>query len=201
MPIQNSSMMNDNQLKEAWKKLASDKDKIDIQLPNLRIQMEQEIRKFEQRIYNRDRREIVTAIGLLLVFVALAIVLDGYQRVGSLLLCAYLIWIIYYLTKAKTQKPAFSISKSIKEQLVAYQSYVLLQQQLVKNVLYWYILPLIPGMLLLHWGMESRITCVISLSINLFIWVYIYRMNQRAAKENYENLLRKLKQAIQNLET
>ncbi len=200
MPIQNSTMMNDSQLKEAWKKLASDKDKLNVQLPNLRTNMEREINKFEKRIHKRDRREIITAICLLFFSISLTVISDGYQRIGSILLCGYLIWIIYYLTKAKIQKPSFSISKSLKEQLIEYQSYVLLQQRLVKNVLYWYILPLVPGMLFLSMSMESRIGIAISLSINFFILIYVYRLNQRAAKENYDDLLRGLNQTIQNLE-
>ena len=66
MPFQNLAMMNDDELKTSLaKKLASDKEKLDFQSPNFCINMEREINKFEKRIRSRDRREILTALGLL----------------------------------------------------------------------------------------------------------------------------------------
>lgn len=192
--------MNDNQLKEAWQKLAIDKEKINFKSPNLRSNMEQEIKKFEKRIRLRNRKEIITAAGLLIFFVALAISSDGYQRIGSILLIGYFIWVIYYLTKANLQQPVFGISKSIKEQLIEYRSYVLLQRNLIKNVLYWYILPILPGIIFLWLSFESKVVVATSALISIFIFTYIYRLNQRAAKENYDYLLSQLNQAIQNLE-
>lgn len=192
--------MNDDQLKEAWHKLGSNAPDISFDSTNLGVTMEQEINRFEKRIRDRDRREIMTASALLLFVLLLVITSDGYQKVGFILLCGYLAWVIFYLTRAKLRKPGFSISKSLKEHLVDYRSYVLLQQRLVRNVLYWYILPLVPGMLFLCLNLESTFLRVAVLSGNVLILVYVYRLNQRAAKENYTDLLMELDQAIQNLE-
>lgn len=192
--------MNENKLKEAWEQLVSDKEKISFKSPNLRIDMEREINNFEKRIKLRDRREIIVAACFLLCSITLAIISNGYERLGAIFISVYLVWVIYYLTKAKNQQPSFSISKSIKTQLIEYKSYVLLQQRLVKNVLYWYLLPLIPGVVFFCLGMESKIVAALLLLFNVFVFIYIYRLNQRAAKENYGNLLKELNQAIQNLE-
>lgn len=193
--------MNDIELKQAWKKLELDKDKLNLQSPNLEMNMELEINKFEKRVNHRDRKEIYTAGGLILLFTVIAIINKGYMRIGSILLIVYFIWVIYYLTKAKARKPIFSISKSIKDQLIEYKSYVVLQRNLVSNVLYWYILPVIPGLVLFSLSFDSPISIAGAWLIHILVLSYVYRLNKRAAKENYDFLLKRLNQAIINLET
>ncbi|MBX2872246.1 MAG: hypothetical protein KTR30_09100, partial [Saprospiraceae bacterium] len=80
------------------------------------------------------------------------------------------------------------------------RSYVVVQRNLVKSVLYWYILPLVPGLVVFYLSMESWLAISISATISAMIFVFVYRLNQRAAKENYEHLLKDLDRAIQSLE-
>lgn len=192
--------MNDIELKQAWKKLEIDKEKINFQSPNLKMNMEQEIIKFEQRVNARDRREIITASILVILFTIIAIMNEGSMRIGAILLIFYFVWVIFYLTKAKNQKPTFSISKSIKNQLIEYKSYVVVQRNLVKNVLYWYILPIFPGVIFCNLNMESRVLLVGTVIFNILLLTYVFRLNQRAAKENYDGILKNLDDAILNLE-
>jgi len=192
--------MNDDQLKKKWNQMETDKKVLHYNIPITTSAMKTEMKRFEQRIQFRDCREILTASGLIIFLIVLAITSDGFQRIGSLLLIAYFMWIIFYLIRTKMKRPMFSISKSLREQLIDYNAYVQRQQRLVDSVLLWYLLPIIPGAIFIHLGFESTVLAIISGSIVVLSCTYVYYTNKSAARVNFPPLLEELDEAIASLE-
>lgn len=193
--------MNDTDLIEIWQKSSAVKAKIKQQSPKLLSNMDKELAKFENRIKRRDRREIIVAIAVTPFLALGALTSDSrYEQIGCLLLILYVLWVIFALVQVKYKQPAFSVSLSLKAQLIEYQAYVLRQQKLVKNVLYWYLSPMLPGVFFMWMGLENTVVLVGSILFLPFVFIFVYQTNQRAAKENYTFLLEELSGAIAKLE-
>ena len=143
--------MTEQELKQIWQEdLAV--EKINIQSPKFLSNMDKEFKRFEKRIDRRDNREVIAFVFSILFFGGMLAIrkFTLLENIGFGLLIAYSLLVIYILLKVKKAKPVFSISQSVKEQLINYRSYVRSQQKLLENVLYWYLLPMLPGMILLY---------------------------------------------------
>jgi len=192
--------MNEQELKKIWQESNAAQEKINIHSPQLLSNMDQELKRFERRINKRDRREIIVAI--LSIFYLIYVVFstsDNFRKIGAILLILYVLFVIYKLASVRNKKPPFGITQSLKDQLINYRSYVLQQQKLIKTVLYWYLLPMLPGLIFLLISMKS-ITIIITSILMSVMFIAIYRMNQRAAEENYTPLLKEINFAIDKLE-
>lgn len=193
--------MKDKELIKIWQTSTAAQEKINQQSPKLLSNMDKELARFENRINARDNREIIVALMFALFLGGAVFRIEAMtEKIGSLLLMGYCLWIIFYLLKVKNKKPNFSITASMKEQLIAYRTYVLHQQKAVDSVLYWYLLPMLPGVFLFWMGFESYLALAISAIVLVLVFVWIYRLNKRAAVENYNPLLAELGQAIKQLE-
>ena len=194
--------MNDTDLFRVWKESISIKEKVNHQSPKLLSNMDKEFAKFEHRIKHRDQREIIGAMAFVPIFVLGAFKSEnGYEQIACILLIIYSFWVVFSLVFVKYKQPSFSISLSLKEQLIEYRTYILRQQKLVKNVLYWYLFPMLPGIIFFWMGFEHTTLLIASiLGVIAFVFLFIYQLNQRAARENYNSLLDELNGAIEKLE-
>lgn len=192
--------MTEQELKQIWQDgLAI--EKINIQSPKFLSNMDKEFKRFEKRIDRRDNREIIAFVFSILFFGGM-LAIRGFtllENIGFGLLIAYSLLVIYILLKVKKSKPVFSISQSVKEQLINYKSYVRSQQKLLENVLYWYLLPMLPGMILLYMNRGASIIIGGSFIVAL-IFFGIHKLNKRAADENFNPLLEEISLAIKRLD-
>lgn len=192
--------MTEQELKQIWQEdLAI--EKINIDSPKFLSDMDKEFKRFENRIDQRDKREILAIIfsilfyGVMIAFRKFTV----FENIGFSLLIAYSLFVLYMLLKVKNAKPVFSISQSVKEQLINYKKYVQQQQKLLENVLYWYLLPMIPGLFFLF--MEKGMIAIVASSIIVgLIFFGIYKLNKRAADVNFNPLLDEISIAIKRLE-
>jgi len=83
----------------------------------------------------------------------------------------------------------------------SFEGYVKVERQLLKNVFYWYLLPLLPGMVLLMLGTEVEWSGLLfDFSILFVIFLAIYLLNQEAADKEFSPLLADIEKTLQNLE-
>lgn len=193
--------MTEEQLKEIWQSANDKNETINFHTLNLK-EMNQQIKKFEKTITARNNREIVAAIFVIAGFGYYAFTIPTLLgKLGSIWTIGYGIWIIYKLKKVEAKQPGFNIEHSIKQQLVDYQEYVKSEQRLLKDILYWYLLPILPGMILFLLGTGKEWSdLLVGLSFMLIIFIAVYLLNKEAAEKQFTPLLTDIEKTLQNLE-
>ena len=82
-----------------------------------------------------------------------------------------------------------------------YKSYIAQERLLLKNVLYWYLLPAIPGMVLFKAGFGFNVgSSLIYGLIGGALFVGVYLLNQKAVRDQFDPLLVDISEAIRQLE-
>ena len=193
--------MEDENLKKIWQDKNIPTEKIIIHPLNLTTTMDTQLQKFEKDIKKRNNREIGVAMVLIPIFGYYAYSIPPtLSKIGSVLLVLYALFVIYKLKKVNKNKPSSDTSSSIKAYLVSYKSYIAQERLLLKNVLYWYLLPAIPGMVLFKAGFGfSGGSLLYGLGVcALCIGVYLF--NQKAVREQFDPLLVDISEAIRQLE-
>lgn len=157
--------------------------------------------KFERRIRRRNMREYVAsliAVGLFVYFIATAH--DWLQRVTDVLFIAAMLWIVVALHRKGSAK---SLPEGVDtlSGLRFYRAELERQYQVVKNVWWWYLAPMVPGFVVLTIGYGwmhphpagwVKIVVMDVAVTGLFVWVW--RMNQKAAR-CLERMIQELKSA------
>lgn len=194
--------MTDEQLKKIWQ--ASDERMQQINLHSINSNhMNERIKKFEKTITTRNNKEIAVAIGLIITYSIFAYVKsEPLTRIGAILLLFYSFHVLYQLRKTAAKQPSFDVMANLKEQLVAYQAYVLEEQKLYKNVLYWYLLPMLPGLILFLIGSGiNLIASIIYFGVIVPIgFTLVYYFNQKAVKKLTKPLLADIAKTLKSLE-
>ena len=193
--------MTDEQLKEIWQSANDKNETINFHSLNLK-EMNQQIKKFEKTIAARNNREIAAAIFVIAGFGYYAFIIPSILgKLGSIWTIGCGIWIIYKLKKVEAKQPGFDNEHSIKQQLVDYQEYVKSEQRLLSNILYWYLLPFIPGMVLFMLGTRKEWgDLFFGFSIIFIVFLAAYLLNKEAAKSKFTPLLTDIEKTLQNLE-
>lgn len=193
--------MTEEQLKEIWQSANNQNETINFHSLNLK-EMNQQIKKFEKTIASRNNREIGAAILIIAGFGYYAFIIPTLLgKLGAIWTIGYGIWVIYKLKKVEAKQPGFNIEHSIKQQLVDYQKYVKSEQRLLENILYWYLLPILPGMVLFLLGIEKEWSdLLVGLSCMLIIFIAVYLLNKEAAEKQFTPLLTDIEETLQRLE-
>lgn len=193
--------MKDEELKTIWK--ASNERIEEINLNNLNLNdMNQAIKKFEQRITKRNNLEIAVAIGSIALFIVFAYIkVEPMAKLGAILLVLYAANVIYQLRKTESKQPTFDMTQSLKLQLIDYQNYIKAERKLLKNIAYWYLLPMLPGMVLFLIGTGSTpIYVIIYFVVVIIMFTGIYLLNQKAVRGNMDPLIEDINKALATLE-
>lgn len=193
--------MKDEELKAIWK--ASHERMETINLNNLNLNdMNQAIKKFERRITRRNNREIAVAICSIAVFVVFAYIKTTLTaKLGAILIILYAANVIYRLRKTESKQPTFDVTRSMKAQLIDYQLYIKEERKLLKNITYWYLLPMLPGLVLFFIGSgTSIIAAVVYFVVLAIMFTGIYHLNQKAVKVNMNPLIEDIDKALATLE-
>ena len=200
--------MTEEQLKAIWQSANEEKERINFQALNIK-DMIQQIEAFEKKIAIRNNREVFAAIlGIILFGYNLFTVSNNLEFLGGMCGIGYFLWIIYKLKKMEAKQPVFNMENSIKQQLIDYRAYVKKEQQSLKNIFYWYILPALPGMMFLMFGRERELSEIrvdwphlfLTFSLILFMSIAIYLLNQEAADKEITPFLKDIDNILQNLE-
>lgn len=194
--------MTDDELKAIWK-VSKERIKT-VNLNTLKVNyMNEQIKKFEQTVRRRNNQEIIVAIGLIVWFGIYAYIKpEPLAKVGALFIVLYCLNVIYQLRRTESKQPNFDMMRSMKEQLVDYQKYVKAEQKLLTNVLYWYLLPMLPGLILFLIGTGVTLTqgiiyfgVVVPLGFSLVAY-----MNKQAVLRRTRPLLEDIAKTLDSLE-
>jgi hypothetical protein len=154
-----------------------------------------DVRRFERRIHQRNRREVFAGLFVVLGFGGFLWLGPGLvSRIGCGLAIAGALFIIYYI---RTRAVAHSVPTDVtlSAAMAVYRGELERQRDLLRTVTWWYLLPLLPGIVVLMLGqaiMRSQPAPALRMfGFVLLIGVLIRQLNQRGA--------RKLQQKIDRL--
>jgi len=193
--------MLENELEIIWKN-STKAEVVKIDKPEFLTDIDLQLKYFDKNIKKRDRREYIAAAIVTLTFGTGFFFFTGIlSKLGLLLGALYGILVIIVLQNAKKQKPD-NYSLPIKEYLVQHRKYLVKERNLLKNVIYWYILPPFIGSVLFCIGQYTGvIQFIISITIVSGINVYIYFLNKAAVRKVFDPLIKKIDKTIEDLET
>ena len=194
--------MTDEELKVIWK--ASNERMQSINLHSIQLNnMNEQIKKFEKTIRRRNNIEILAAIGIIACFGFYASIKpEPLAKIGAILTMLYAFNVIYQLKKTASMQPSFDIMSSLKEQLIDYQMYILAEQKLLKNVFYWYLLPMLPGLVLFLIG--TGITPIQAVAyFGVFVplgFTFVYYINRKTVERKFRPLLEDIDEILKSFE-
>lgn len=188
--------MMDNELKNIWKQ-ARTQELVQLNHDKLITEMEHAHKTTEQAIKKRDRREIIVAYALMPLFLILGIKASEFlTQLGAFLMIPVLGFIIYKLKSVKKYKPA-SVNTPSQTYLEQLKLYYTMEMDLLKDVLYWYLIP--PGICvsLIYWGIsDTELEKYLSIGVMILMYTGIYFMNQAAVKKRYIPLLKSIEDSL-----
>lgn len=190
-------------LKKIWKKQQVIPE-MDYSRTELMVLINNKMVSLENEIKSRDRREII-AIIIVIVFYGIIFLTTQsiWKQAGSIIIILSGIFIWYKLksTQRKIKDEEPTPNQSMIEYLNHEMRSVLSQRKLLKNVAWWYLLPLETGLLLFTVGFELGITLKI---IFMFVFILtgwgIWELNRHAVRHRLDPLLIEIKDAIRFLE-
>lgn len=203
--------MLENELNKIWQN-STREELVKFNASKLIIDLDSNLESFDRCIKNRDRREIIAAVSVMVIFGAMAYFIPqilskmGILRgvlygMGLMLGVIFGILVIYKLRYVKKFK-ADNYSLSMKEYLIEHQQYLIKERSLLENVLYWYILPATLSTILIFVGVNLGSTrTYILILISLVVNAYAYYINKRTVKKDFNPLIEKLDVTIKELET
>lgn len=188
--------MSDKELIKIWKKV-NDFELVTIHQDNLLHDLGNELSLFEKTIRKRDKTEIGIALGLIPLFAVIAYFVPSLiSKIGALLVIPSALLVVFMLKKVKKHKKE-DLSAPLKNHLIQYKIYVEKEIQLLKNVVYWYLLPLFLCLTLFYFGFEYPLFFIF---LNMIIYVYIYYLNKKAIRNYFLPLIEKIDSSIKMLE-
>jgi len=192
--------MKDNELKKIWKDASVD-DRIQLNHQNILNNMTNANQKIDRQIKWRNIAEIGASIFVIFIFSRIAFnAKDGLVKFGAALVIPAAIFIIYKLISVQNKRKPNGIALSIKDQLIHRKNYLIKEKALLKNIFYWYILPLTIPMILISIGSSVFfIATFLYLCLVVGFSYFIFWLNQKAAKK-FDPHIEQLEKAIQQLE-
>lgn len=151
-------------------------------------------RALELQLWQRDFGEIVAAVLITGVFVTLAVLMHQW----TLLLCAagsLFVGLFFVFDRVKQRRQRSVLGDSLQSTIEASLAEVQHQIWLLRNILWWYLLPLVPGLVAFlvttSWqtpgsGLAEQIVIAVVGLICAGAFWSVYRINQREIKRTLE---------------
>jgi len=188
--------MLENELALIWQQSAKT-EVVKFNPSELIADLDSQLKNFDKCLKKRDKREVIAAAIVILIFGTCAILFTGIISKIGLLLCAlYGVMVIYVLHNVKKHKPD-SYDLSVKDYLVKHREYLVKERNLLKNVIYWYLLPPFIGEVLFFIGQNmGSVLLIIFILIVLGINTYIYFLNKVGVKKVFDPLILQIDKTI-----
>jgi len=124
-------------------------------------------------------------------------------RIGSVLIVLSVIYILFRLLRVDRQKP-HNYSETYLDYLYKAREVLGIQKKSLDNVLYWYILPIYPGLILFLLGfvhIPEKINLILLVFLTtILINIGIHFLNKWAAKKQFTPRLKKIDELIKTME-
>ncbi|GAB2532530.1 hypothetical protein [Rufibacter soli] len=192
--------MLDQDLKNLWQNSPS-RESIHVNQTLLLQQVNQEADALARKIKIRDRLEIGVALVMMPLFGVVAWFIPfALTKLGAALVVVWCGWVVSKLRKARrhgTQDPSLPLDQF----LLQYRGYLQRQVQLLKGVLYWYLLPFSGCMLLFFAGFPLGARQLLGPgAVVLAMNVLVYFLNKLAVQKELQPQLDKVNQTLAALE-
>jgi membrane protein implicated in regulation of membrane protease activity len=154
----------------------------------------------DKRIWRRDLLESIAALAVILFFGWTALeAASWWIRGGAFIVIAGTIHIYWRLRRARTRYDDPSSDRPVAEVIRTQRAKVEEQIQLLDNILWWYLAPLVVGALLIIFGDDGwSWATLLQTAVVLTVSAVIYGLNQRGRRCTFEprreELTRLLKQ-------
>ena len=193
--------MLEQELKNIWQN-SPQKEIAKFEKSKLLIDLNHDLNKFERSIKNRDRLEILAAIFVFAVFSYYAYYYtQPLAKIGSILICLASIFIVYKLKHVQKIKQPADLKLSMKEQLKESLIYITQEKNLLDTILYWYLLPLSLGMMVLTIGLIKDLERLLLEILGLVaLNIVVYLLNKRTVKKKFLPLIDNISSSINELE-
>jgi hypothetical protein len=140
--------------------------------------------EFDRSIRRRDKRELIAAVFVFVVFSVVLVSASWLTRVGAIIVLGGCILTYLMLRRANGQAQT-TAGLPLAEMLRAERAKVDAQIRLLRRVLWWYVAPFAVGPILVFagiagFGMMSAVYTVFAVALG----AAIYHMNQQAVRNN-----------------
>jgi hypothetical protein len=156
---------------------------------------------FDRAIARRDRREAITAIVVMIVFLPMLVTGPWLTRAGVVVVLGAFALLFTKLGAARRLEASERVDLSLAELLESERAKVDGQIRLLESVVSWYIIPPAVGAMLIVIGLEGLSWFTAAYAVfALAIALLVYRLNQQAVRRDLrptrsalERLIRELK--------
>lgn len=138
-------------------------------------------RKLEALVRRRDRLETGVALAIAPFFAAVLVLsTSSVGRIGAAILVLSCVFIPLRLARARRLFRPAGPDSPLRDFLAAERERLLAQRRLLRSIVWWYLLPLGIGVVLLFGSRSSALATAVYAAIVLALYAGIYRLNQRA---------------------
>jgi hypothetical protein len=157
--------------------------------------------EFDRTVRARDRRELIAALLVLVVFAPLAIDWPWLSRIGGAVVLVSAIVMFLRMRRARRLPSEVLADRPIAEVLRAELAYLDGQIRLLETVLWWYVLPLAIGPVLIVAGMRgvSWLTLGYAVIVAAIGWG-VYALNRHALRDDLRPRRRAIEVLLEQVE-
>ena len=207
--------MEEQELKNIWKR-SSNKEDITINNNQLIVSFKSKMERRESIVRRRDLKETILAVfGIALYSIIIFKNSFSVSSIGGILMILSMSFLVFRLYNNRKSKFTKQIFLPIKEQLLQQRAFMLSQAKLLRNV-FWLFLPVFISYLIFEWGdsvfkivnasslefglIKNVHVKVITTLFMILVGFYVTIQNKRAAKVNWEPLIKDIDLIIENLD-
>ncbi|AXT20841.1 hypothetical protein D7030_11230 [Flavobacteriaceae bacterium AU392] len=207
--------MEEQDLKDIWKR-SSKNEEITINNALLITDFKNKMEHRERIVRRRDMKEYIAgAIGVVFYIYILIELPFSMSKLGAFLMILSMIYFVVRLYNNRKSKFTRNLFLPIKAQLLQQRVFMLRQSKLLRTV-HWMFIPIFISFTIFVWGdaiikelndpitefilVRKPLAKIIGTVFLLAYGIYIIRMNKRAAKVNWEPLIKDIDAIIETLD-
>tara|TARA_R110000764_G_scaffold8987_1_gene29433 strand:- start:1385 stop:1975 length:591 start_codon:yes stop_codon:yes gene_type:complete len=195
--------MMEDELIKIWQS-SPNQEKIKFEKSKLMIEVQSSLDKIQRSWKYMIIRETIAAIIAIPAFLFITYnVPYTISKIGSIWIVLAVIYILIRLKSAKKHKPT-DLTETYIDYLYKTKDYLNAQKKLLDTVLYWYVLPVFPGYVLILMGFihipEKRKIIIIAALAFVVMAILAYILNKRGVRKEFDPRLKKIDELIQVLE-
>jgi|TARA_R110000744_G_scaffold90607_1_gene175889 glucan phosphoethanolaminetransferase (alkaline phosphatase superfamily) len=195
--------MMEDELIKIWQS-SPNQEKIKFEKSKLIIEVQSSLDRIQRSWKYMIIRETIAAIIAIPAFLFITYnVPYTISKIGSIWIVLAVIYILIRLKSAKKHKPT-DFTETYIDYLYKTKDYLNAQKKLLDTVLYWYVLPVFPGYVLILLGFihipEKRKIIIIAALAFVVMAILAHFLNKRGVRKEFDPRLKKIDELIQVLE-
>ncbi len=193
----------EDELMKIWQS-SPNRERIKFERSRLILDLQSSLDRIQRSWKSMIVRETIAIIIIIPAFVFITFYVPfTISKIGSIWIVLSVIYILVRLRSPKKYKPT-DFTETYIDYLYKTKEHLNAQKKLLDTVLYWYILPVFPGFVLILMGFihipEKRKLIVITALAFVIMAVLAYFLNKRAVKKEFDPRLGKIDELIKVME-